>query len=514
MAAPTLTQSLTPWALLGSIWRQKLLFVAILGGILLATATGLYFIKKKYTATADLYIRLGRETISLDPTVTTGKVANITETRETEINSINELLISRFLLAQVVDAYPDLHEILEDGGETVVNATPGDPAAQFYLKPVYNLRDEAIRTLIENLEVSIVKKSNVVHVAYTAKDPIIAQKILSTILNLGQRKHMEVNRTEGSLEFFDQQVRDFSGKVDVIQEKLRDFKNARSMSLFAKEREILLERIGGLETEYHQAQATMATLEREIQSREKILAEMEPTVVLAEVSGSPQSAVEGMRQQLYALQLREKELLSKLDPDNVQIVQIREQISQAQKQLASEKNEPQITRGLNESFQQLEVQQLAQQAQRDGVAAKVQMLAEQLGQVRAQLAKLNSHEVDLSDLERELSINTENLRRYTNFAEQARIDQALAEESISNINIMPSDISYTPSSPRTKLILGLAGVMGCFLAALAAYARDQQPANYRLPPDPAQVVNPRPQDEKSLAHIGINSRLEPVGGGV
>ncbi len=56
-----------------------------------------------YRSEARLLVRLGRETVSLDPTATIGEIAQINRTYDWEVNSELEILRSREIAERVVD---------------------------------------------------------------------------------------------------------------------------------------------------------------------------------------------------------------------------------------------------------------------------------------------------------------------------------------------------------------------------------------------------------------------------
>src|SRR5436309_363809 len=75
-----------------------LTFVAIL----LGAAAVLWFWPRSYQSEARLFVQLGRESVSLDPTATMGPTINVSESRENELNSILEILKSRNIAEKVV----------------------------------------------------------------------------------------------------------------------------------------------------------------------------------------------------------------------------------------------------------------------------------------------------------------------------------------------------------------------------------------------------------------------------
>ena len=59
---------------------------------------------RSYSSEAKLVIRVGRESVGLDPTATTGSTIMLQKTQEDEVNSALDILNSRQVLQRVVDA--------------------------------------------------------------------------------------------------------------------------------------------------------------------------------------------------------------------------------------------------------------------------------------------------------------------------------------------------------------------------------------------------------------------------
>ena len=67
------------------------------------------FLPRSYVSEAMIFVKLGRETVSLDPTATTGSTISVLDTRDNEINSIRDMLYSRGLVERVVDRLSLIH---------------------------------------------------------------------------------------------------------------------------------------------------------------------------------------------------------------------------------------------------------------------------------------------------------------------------------------------------------------------------------------------------------------------
>ena len=90
--------------------------------------------------------------------------------------------------------------------------------------------------------------------------------------------------------------------------------------------------------------------------------------------------------------------------------------------------------------------------------ARTRELRSQLSVARDELKIFNENELQVARLEREVEMLDGEYRKYSASLEQARIDQALEFERMSNINVaQEATCEAMPVSPRPKmnLLLGL-----------------------------------------------------------
>src|SRR4051794_28425887 len=71
-------------------------------GVMAVAAAITFLGPKSYTSEAKIFVRLGRESASMDPTATMRNVVMVQESREYEINSVFEMLRSREIMINVV----------------------------------------------------------------------------------------------------------------------------------------------------------------------------------------------------------------------------------------------------------------------------------------------------------------------------------------------------------------------------------------------------------------------------
>ena len=172
--------------------------------VFIATAVlavlAMIFLPKSYVSEAMIFVKLGRETVSLDPTATTGSTISVLDTRDNEINSIRDMLYSRGLVERVVDRIGP--EVILGEAELSAETKERDPLEKDYLN---SPRQKAIKTLIEDTYVVSSRKSSVLILHAEAASPELAQRILKEYLDVYQVMHTGAHQTPDSNDFFDQQ---------------------------------------------------------------------------------------------------------------------------------------------------------------------------------------------------------------------------------------------------------------------------------------------------------------------
>ncbi len=459
--------------------KKKATFAGLL--VLLAAVAVTAIMQPRFRSEAMLFVRLGRENVALDPTASIGggSVMAVPQGREDEINSVVEILKSRSLAEQTVDQVgPAI--ILDRSSESgplfeapewlLTNLGSMEPFARRLLPgPGQSLREEALEKFAQRLTVSAPKRSTIVHVAFDAPSPAVAQQVLTQLIDLYLQDHVRLNRTAGSHDFFVEQTGQLKAQLLAAEARMRDLKNQTGMAAVEDQRKILVERTGRLEDDLLRHTTELTSLDAELLALNEKLDRLPGTRVLLRVSGLPNQAADLMRQQLYLLQLKEQDLLSTFKDDTRQVQEIRRQIAEAQGILAKEEAQrTQSTNSDDPTFQQLHLSLHSKQTQAASLRARIAKSREQLTQSRAELELLNDHEMHIVQMRREVAMQEDNYRKYAENLEQARIDQALKLERISNIGVVqPATLQAKQVRPQTALQL-LAGLLASAGAAMAA----------------------------------------------
>ncbi len=477
--------------------RAALIFFAVAMSV---TTLYVLFVPRQYRSEAKLFVRIGRENVGLDATTTLGQSSPVTSlpvSREEEINTVVAILESRGLLDKVVESigaetvldpitYPlrDPAEPNKVTPEGVAAASEGGLASSTVLTPLWRVlehlglksplspREKAVDQLRKHLSIEATKKSNVIVLSHEGPSPKVSQQIVSKLVDYYLDEHMRMNRTPRAHEFLKEQASNLKTQLNAQEDKLRALKNSTGLASPPEQRQNLVLRIGRLEDDLKTSEATAAAASAEIKDIDERLKNINPTQVLGAAAGYPNLAADGMRQQLYALQLKEKELTSRVTDDHPELKLVRQQIANSKKILdAQEPYRTQTTVGPNHTYEELRLIQLRQRAQLASLRARSATLETQLADARHEMETLNGNEMRIAQKQRDIQILEGSYRKYADSLEQARIDESLERQRISNINIAEAPtLNHEPVRPKAllTLVLGFAvGLVGGLCLALA-----------------------------------------------
>jgi capsular exopolysaccharide synthesis family protein len=468
-------------------WKMILFFLAVTVTVLVRT----YRIPEVYRSEAKLLVRLGRENVTLDPTVTTGQIININRSYENEVNLELEILKSWELVENVVDSigpdaflkHPARKLFAIDADDKVIRKTiPEAPnevkktqssSERFNLVKPSDDHDKAVLQVRKNLETKALKDSSIISISYKAESPKLAQNVIATLINYYLEKHIAVHQTPGSHQFFLQQANQLRSKLALSEDELRNLRDESGISSIEEQQQVIFSRIAGLEGQTDSAEAELVACQAKIQGLQKMLSNIPELLVTQETTGFPDHAVDLMRAKLYELQLKELGLLSKFSEGSQQVQMVRQEITEARRLLDKEITKTgriEVSRGVNTVYTQTQAALFAEQADLPSLQAKVEKLREQLTTAKERLKTLNETELKITRLKREISIEESNYHRYVDNLEQGRIDRALESEKISNIGIVQHATLPTSPVPKRRMVyLALGFFVGLFGAIGLAF---------------------------------------------
>ncbi len=467
--------SLAQWC--NAIIRHRALAVTAFLTVLLLTGGVIVLAPRVYKSTSRLLLRIGHENATLEPTVAvTGEAFTPLHTREDEVETALGVMQSRAIMEQVV-AQLGVDTILDEQPPQEVTSVPQDKgvlgrvvqrlaALVPRLDPVSD-QELAVRTLQRGFEISASGKSSVVAVSYEAKDPAVAQQIVSAWVDNYLAHHLEVHRTQGTFEFFVTQEAELSERLGRAHEALREAKSRGGFSTLEGQQQLLESQLQTVRNELLRVQADLAEAGSQITAVGDLLETSVASKTTEEVTGIADPAQREMRGVLFELEVLEQEYAAKYKDGHPKLVAIRDQLENAKKivdSLSDQRTE--LRESDNPTYRQLSENRLLAMASQQSLQEKRKTLQQQQAELLEEMKQLNEHEARLAKLTREVTMLEERYRLHAVRFEQARLDKVLGEERISSINVVqPASFEELPVSPNKKL----SALFGLFAAlALAA----------------------------------------------
>jgi uncharacterized protein involved in exopolysaccharide biosynthesis len=461
--------------------------------------TGLLLIilaPRRYHSSAKIFVRLGRESVGLDPTATAVKkqsTVSLSTQRESEIRSIVEMIQNRELYERVVTALsPEVilgwKEYTSDGPEHVVDErrttardhahwirSPGKRLGQIVgqtLRSVssaigFNENDvfnEAVDELGETISISSSRRSTVIEIAYRSPQPELSQAVVATLVDSFLEMHPKWNRVQNSTTFFADQVALADKQLNSAHAAFAAKKNEINVASLETYPDELAKQLSALDVERMSAQRHLASERMRMNSLQSEINSVDRQVVTEIQSGIPDAGRDAMRSRLYDLELEEREMAARYRDNYVPLIAVRQQITSAREVLQNARDErSNTTRGLNPIRTQAETALALQIPEVAAAEARAEKLESQYAELTHRIRSFNEDEIELASLKREVDLAESNFRAYAASWEEARVDHALQNSLISNVNVVqPATLQPEAVFPKelpSLLCFGLFGLV-------------------------------------------------------
>ncbi|HEX6882619.1 MAG TPA: exopolysaccharide transport family protein [Planctomycetota bacterium] len=463
--------------------------IGVVFAVLFAAAVAWAFLTPpSYRSETKLFVQVGRQSVTLDPTVTLGGVALDPRTSwENELNSELEVARSEELRRAVVRALgadrilgkvrgpggeaskpPGLAKRLRDGLERRVRAlVPSDG-------PELSEEDLAALLLSQQLEVRLVLDSSVIKIGYQAKDPALAQAVARTYAELYLEKHLEVHRSHGSRAFLAEETERLAGELAAAEERLEALRAESGVISLAEQKSSLLARLGTREAELAVEAANVSASEAQVAALRAGVETIDEAVVLEETVSDTNPVHDFLRQQVATLRIEEQGLLETLEPDSRRVRAVREQIVEAEKLLSQEGlQRGETKRGANSARQEARLALVQAEAALAAQRARAEALRSSGTTLGAELARLTAQELDLARLERDIAGLERSYLDYAERLRQVEAEEAMHRSKLTSVRILePAPLPLRSTKLGKKVSLAVGFVLALCGALAFAFVSD------------------------------------------
>jgi uncharacterized protein involved in exopolysaccharide biosynthesis len=441
--------------MIDALQRRKWLAVGIF--LLVVAAAGGYvaWIPKEYAAEMRLYMTRSR----VDAPVSAGErpieAAQPTDLSEVEVNSELELLKSNELVEQAAR-------------ETGLLSSHGAMASALVM-----------RSIQKNLEVTVVKKTNILSVRFVSPKPEQAQRFVNTIGDLYLEKHSTIHRNRESSEFFTGKSDEYKAQLEQAQHEVAQFEQTHGVAMLEAQREQMMRRRAELEAGLTGTDSELKQAEDRAHVLRAQLSSLPATVNAANRTARNETLIEKLKLIEVELEQKRTELLTKYDPSYRLVTEVEEELKNTRAALNRELAPGVVdsTSTPNPLRRSVEEELLKTETQVAGLRAKKQATAADLAHEIGMQAGLARQAPEYEDLKRKAKIAEENYLLYRRKQEDSRIAEQMDQQRILNVAVLQSATAPVLPMERHRaalLLLMLFG--GALLAMVAALVADQMDA--------------------------------------
>jgi polysaccharide biosynthesis protein PslE len=491
------TQPYTLLDIASAFWVYRARFVLATLLVLVCTTAVVVLLPKRYESEAKLFVRLGRNSASIDP-VMIGNAISLQESRETEMNSIVDMLTSRGLADRVVaevgaerilKKYAWLDLQLEKLSSLISFGDKESAVGATSREGISRAEEMAAAEILKNLDVASPKRSTSIGLVYLARDPQLAFEVASSVINNYQNMHVTATKSDGSVKFFQEQFTAQQELLNAAEKKFRDVKNEAEMLTLQGKQSSLQSEADSIKQLKIQTQADLSAAESRMADIEASMSKLPESLASEKISGIELAATDSMRDRLYALEIAEKSLAAQLQDDHPELKKIRKQLADAKAIMEKQPTDRvHSVVGVNPIWVEMQKEFWVAKANVASLKTKLSELSELDNKMTVRINALNAVEIEAEDLQRQISIAKENHANYARKLEESRIKAEMDSNSLSNVSVVtPPTVRWKHSAPNRPLLAILGGFFalacGGFVALVSdlrrRYAASSVPATSR-----------------------------------
>jgi len=429
--APYADESISLREILTIAFREKRkAIVAFVVPMVLAIAA-YFMIAPSYTAETTLMVRTGPEYL---PSVEGANNAPST-TKQEQINSEIEILQSRYVAEQAIRRvglariYPKIAG--SHGGSAL---------------------DNAVKRFHGDLNVDVVKLTNVISVSFKHKNAAVAKSVLDAVVSAFDERHTAAfsnHQAEAYQKDIDQDV----AELQMLAKQREDIKKRTDSFDVEKQRSDYLARLKDVQTHLQELDDRKSALNARLAYLHGAR-NADPTMT---TSFSNNDEMGYAQNSLSDLKRTEATLLSQYAPDHPRVQAVQAEITGLESRIATLANQE----------AKLDSVELAQ------YPAQAASYKEQIEKLTARLRELETADADLHALDTKIEAIDTNLKLTRDRFEQARVldDMNQARLSTSVGQIQPPTTSQLPTKPRKAIFLGIGLLLGIvFASAIVVFA--------------------------------------------
>lgn len=445
------SSSLRPIVAAGFRYHRFWLMVVL--GVVAVTAIYVVLAPRKYQSEMDILVQNKRGDEQITPSRINGEIT-INGVTEEQINSEIQLLISRDLANRVVDPGWNSQSELTMSHEQL------------------KAHDKAVEDFEKHLSVSMMRKSNIIHIAYIASDPKMATDTLNRLLSAFLKKQQDIAQPPGTSKFFADQAASYKQQLDQAQQALAQYQQQNSIVSVPDSEQTLDRQINDAQTDLRATDAQISELTQQLGSQTHHLQTISPRQT-TEVRTIPNDySVERLNTMLAELENQRTSLLTKFTSNDRLVQQVDQQIADTKAALAKaqQMTSQEHDTDVNPVWQSVTQSIIQNETDREALKAKRLALAKQVGDLQNKLDSVEGSTVDFSTLRQKVADLENNYQLYTQKRDEAEIADAMNANRLLNVAVAQNPTySVTPYRPKPVVDTVLGTFTALFFASFLVF---------------------------------------------
>ena len=419
------TSSIRPFV--ESTFRYRRLWIVVVVSVVALTLLFTLLTPKQYQSEMNILVQNARGNYQITPERTTGTVV-VNEVTEEQINSEIEVLRSRSLANVVVD--PQWND------QSLHTLTPEQLKAH----------DKAVEAFEKQLAINLIRKSNVIHVAFTAHDPHTATQTLnrSQCVALAAK---EIGHPAGTSQFFTSEAARYKKELDDAQEQLAHYQQQQQVVSLPDTEQTMDRQINDVQNELRSTDAQISEVSDRLAMQTHQLGSVPTRQNTQERTIPNDYSVERLNTLLAELQNKRTSLLTKFTPQDRLVQEVDEQIANTRTALksAQQMTSQEHSSDVNPVWQQLTTSIVQNQTERQALKARHGALAEQIKQLQSNLSSVEGSTVAFTTLRQKVTELENNYQLYTQKRDEAQMADAMDANKLLNVAVAQAPtFSITP----------------------------------------------------------------------
>jgi polysaccharide biosynthesis transport protein len=334
--------------------------------------------------------------------------------------------------------------LFDTGPKTIPDASdprPPDPSSDAYVN--------SVRNFLRALDVSPVRRSNLVEVSFLSRDPQVAARVANQLAAtyIDQNLQVKWDETVKASDWLSTQLVGLKGKLEKSEDSLQAYAQANAILFVEEKKNLANARLEELQQEFTKAQADRFQAE----SRNALVQEGKVQDLPGFLSNR---LIQDLAVRLSELEREYAQLTAVVKPDYPKAIQVKMQIDSVQTTLERQKRA--LAQNLVEEYQ--------------SALAREKYLAAALERQKAEVNDIAQKSIQYNILKREVDTNKQ---LYDGLLTRLKEAQVSAGLKASNVRVVdPAEVPKSPVRPRVLLNLALGLVFGLALGVGGAFFRE------------------------------------------